>query len=137
LADIVHHLFTCFTAKELEKVHIPKLMEWHGSYIRFLDEKQKLWEVDHTVPNESKVANFRSKTTGDVAKRPYVPVKKDSSLLDLWNLMVTKTLHRVPIVDENGKLLKIVTQIDLITWLDTNMSQFPELANLTMKRFGT
>lgn len=49
----------------------------------------------------------------EVMTRPAVSIPVDKSALDAVNLMLNKKLKRLPVVDDNGKLVGIVSRVDL------------------------
>jgi CBS domain-containing protein len=109
-------LFSCFSNEDLK--HIPKIMEFKGEYLRVLEPKQKLWEVDHSaIPDPQKIEFFQNKTVGEIARHQYFPVSDDRSLLDIVNVLVDMPkLRRIPIVADN-KLKRIVTPMDIVKLL--------------------
>eukprot|EP01114_Cavostelium_apophysatum_P007150 TRINITY_DN1893_c0_g1_i1.p1 TRINITY_DN1893_c0_g1~~TRINITY_DN1893_c0_g1_i1.p1 ORF type:complete len:338 (+),score=94.35 TRINITY_DN1893_c0_g1_i1:108-1121(+) len=134
--DIVHYLFSTFSTEELRKNQIPKMMEWHGEFVRVLDEKQPIWDVPKVPEIDPKVAEFRNKTVGTIEGQPFVSVGTSSTLNDLLNVMATKRLHRVPVVDANGSLERLVSQMDLIRWIDHNMDALGDVASQTVAQLS-
>lgn len=53
-------------------------------------------------------------TVGEVMKRKIFTAKADESLNDIADLMKRRRINRVPIVDDEGKLIGIVTRSDIV-----------------------
>jgi len=62
------------------------------------------------------------KTVADAMTSPAITVPSDAKLADVAHLMVTRRLKRVPVVDNQGTLLGIVSRADL---LRTRSDAFP------------
>ena len=54
------------------------------------------------------------KTAQDIMSREVITVSVDTSIQDLARILLSKHISGVPVVDEGGKLLGIVTESDLI-----------------------
>ena len=54
------------------------------------------------------------KTAQDIMSREVITVTVDTSIQDLARLLLTNNISGVPVVDENGALICIVTESDLI-----------------------
>lgn len=54
------------------------------------------------------------KTVADVMSSPAVTVGPEMSLAKVAHLMVTRRLKRLPVVDDSGKLLGMVSRVDLL-----------------------
>eukprot|EP00808_Paulinella_micropora_P021914 g26849.t1 len=70
---------------------------------------------------------FNEKTVKDLmvaplsTKNPFKPVNKDYSAFSVVEaLAVEPSLHRVPVVDQNRKLWNLVTQWQIVCWLNKN-----------------
>jgi len=63
-------------------------------------------------------------------RNPFKPVNESSTLTEVASIIKTKNVHRVPVVDENGKCTRIISQSALVQFLashknsiDSNLSQ--------------
>lgn len=54
------------------------------------------------------------KTVADIMTREVITVTKDTTVRDLAELFVTKRIGSLPVVDEAGNVLGIVTESDLV-----------------------
>ena len=58
---------------------------------------------------------------------PFVPVTEGASLWNVMKVMVTKRLHRVPVMDASGaKVVNYVTQSRLVQFLAEHEEAVPE-----------
>ena len=54
------------------------------------------------------------KTAGEIMSREVVTVKKETSVRELAELFTTRKISSVPVVDNDGRLIGIVTETDLV-----------------------
>lgn len=54
---------------------------------------------------------------GNVMSKKVVTVNEGTHLNELLNIMKKHTINRVPVVDENNKMIGIITRTDLINYL--------------------
>jgi len=110
-------MFSCFTDEDLN--HVQKIMEFKGEYLRVLEPKQKLWEVDHSeIPDPKKVQFFRTKKVGEIAEHQFYPLNDDKNLWDALILLVANPkLRRIPVMSSRDDLQKIVTPMDIVKLL--------------------
>jgi CBS domain-containing protein len=59
-------------------------------------------------------ATETGKTVADVMTQPVSTVAPDATLTDTAHRMVTRRLKRLPVVDEGGRLLGMVSRVDLL-----------------------
>merc|ERR1711916_146844 len=63
---------------------------------------------------------------GMARRNPFIPVKSTANLCDVLDIFTAKRVarvHRVPVVDENDKVINIITQMSLISFLAENAAQ--------------
>jgi CBS domain-containing membrane protein len=56
----------------------------------------------------------RAKHAGDIMNSPAITVSQDTSVMDAARILVEKGINRLPIVDENGRLVGIVSRADVV-----------------------
>lgn len=60
------------------------------------------------------IGTLTDKKASDIMSSPPVTVKKEDSIYDIAHLFDEKKINRVPVVDENTRLLGIVTRSDIV-----------------------
>jgi len=58
--------------------------------------------------------SIRGQTAGDIMTSPAVTVVEDTSIVDIANIFTEKNINRVPVVDEKGKMVGIVSRADIV-----------------------
>jgi len=66
-------------------------------------------------------------------RNPFHPLMKGSSLFSAWEALAMTGLHRVPVVDEEGKLVDLITQSMLVDFLWQNIEQIGQKADKEVK----
>jgi len=108
------------------------------SFVVFVDDDQK-----SNVPNNlqaiitSGCKLFKVPTEGVSCtylsrRNSFHPVSKSDSLLDVCKILA-KGLHRVPVVDDNGEVVDIISQSSIISFLHKHASQTKHETVLTIK----
>jgi len=73
------------------------------------------------------------KTIADISHRnPFVPVNETDTLLTVMRLVGEKALHRVPVVDAEGKVVNFLTQSALVDFLAKNVSKLGSVVDKTV-----
>jgi CBS domain-containing protein len=116
-------------------VEAAKLMrDFHVGDIVIIDERNGLrypvgivTDRDIVIELIAKEADVNSVTLGDVMYRDIVLGKENDDVNDTIKLMRQKGIRRLPVVDDNGALVGIVTLDDLI---DLLAEQLQDLAGL-------
>jgi CBS domain-containing protein len=65
-----------------------------------------------------------AKTVGDVMTRDPITVSRDTALTDVIKLLAEKRISGLPVVDEVGKLVGIISETDLM-WRETGATMPP------------
>jgi CBS domain-containing membrane protein len=65
-------------------------------------------------------------TVADIMTTPVRSVRPDTPIADIVPLMADGGMHHMPVVDENNKLLGLVTQSDLIAGLFEGLTEGPQ-----------
>jgi CBS domain-containing protein len=58
-----------------------------------------------------------SATVADLLRGDPLTIREDVFLLDAVELMASRAIHRLPVVDEHGRLSGIVSSLDVLAWL--------------------
>ena len=75
----------------------------------------------------AQLASMKIGNISDFAHNPYTPIDMSKSLYDACKLMVKTSSHRCPIVDNDGKIVSVLTQSALVGFLAKNMNATSEL----------
>lgn len=59
-------------------------------------------------------APVRAKHAGDIMNSPAITVGQDTSVMDAARTLVEKGINRLPVVDEKGRLVGIVSRADVV-----------------------
>lgn len=59
-------------------------------------------------------APVRAKNAEDIMNSPAITVGEDTSVMDAARILVEKSINRLPVVDENGRLVGIVSRADVV-----------------------
>ncbi len=87
-----------------KKVHMPAFLEILGGVI-YLENPQRIVN-DLKKMTATKVA--------EVMTSKVYTVKEDASMEDIATIMVERQVNRLPVVDQNGKLVGIISRQDLV-----------------------
>ncbi|MBS4007600.1 MAG: CBS domain-containing protein [Clostridium sp.] len=87
-----------------KKVHMPAFLEILGGVI-YLENPQRIVN-DLKKMTAAKVA--------EVMTSKVYTVKEDASMEDIATIMVERQVNRLPVVDQNGKLVGIISRQDLV-----------------------
>eukprot|EP01117_Protostelium_nocturnum_P003457 TRINITY_DN144_c0_g1_i5.p1 TRINITY_DN144_c0_g1~~TRINITY_DN144_c0_g1_i5.p1 ORF type:complete len:311 (-),score=42.52 TRINITY_DN144_c0_g1_i5:36-968(-) len=72
--------------------------------------------------------NLKLNTAKDIMgvsfRNPFFPVDKKTSLFQVMQIMIQQKIHRIPMIDEKGTILTIVTQFQVVKTLSQNIQQF-------------
>ena len=68
-------------------------------------------------------------TVGDIIEQELATVKEDVAIFDAVQYMRNKTVRRLPVVDENGALVGILTLDDLLELLSEELLAIAKLVN--------
>jgi CBS domain-containing protein len=72
-------------------------------------------------------------TVGDIMVPNLITVKDNAGILEAIELMTKKGIRRLPVVDEDGSLLGIVTLDDLLTLLTKEIGSLSKLVTCEQK----
>lgn len=75
------------------------------------------------------------KSVSEVMRKDVVSISKDSSILDLARLLFEKKVSGVPVIAEDGTLLGMVSEADIIDWSRKKNIYLP-LLNFPIYDFG-
>jgi len=77
-----------------------------------------------------------TRVTGLSSQHPIIPIRKGDNLSKVVEIFVVTGAHRIPVM-ENNKIIKVITQSDLIQWLFKHKNHLPkDLVNQTVKEMG-
>lgn len=73
------------------------------------------------------------KTIADISHRnPFIPVNESDTLLTVVKLAGEKGLHRVPVLNAEGKVVNFLTQSALVDFLAKNVSKLGDVVDKTV-----
>jgi 5'-AMP-activated protein kinase regulatory gamma subunit len=88
----------------------------------------------------SKEEEFKCRKTSDVAdlskRNSMFPVAADASLLDAVKIMANNHVQRIPILNDNGQIVNLLTQSAIITFLSQHIDQLGPSVNKTLKELN-
>lgn len=87
-----------------KKVHLP-------AFIPVLDSVIFIESFRETEKEIRKMAAYKVE---DVMVRKVIKVKEDTEIEEITNIFIDKRVNRVPVVDENNKLVGIITRTDIL-----------------------
>lgn len=92
------------------KIHVTSTLDTKG----WVSPYEITWDKN----NYQRGADLLEKTAVEkIMSKKAISVKEETSVLEVAKIMKSKKINRVPIVDENNKLLGIVTRSDIINFL--------------------
>jgi CBS domain-containing protein len=97
-----------FTEKEILKEILPSYVEKVGRFI---------YETDATRRIEKKVQSFNELKVADVMRRDVMTTNINATLIEVMRILVTAEARRLPVVDENNKVIGIVSRHDIMRTL--------------------
>lgn len=108
VVDEEHHVVGMITEGDLiykdKKVHMPAFLEILGGVI-YLENPQRIVN-DLKKMTATKVA--------EVMTSKVYTVKEDATMEDIATIMVERQVNRLPVVDQAGKLVGIISRQDLV-----------------------
>ncbi|MBS3900152.1 MAG: CBS domain-containing protein [Dethiobacter sp.] len=108
VVDEKHRVVGMITEGDLiykdKKVHMPAFLEILGGVI-YLENPQRIVN-DLKKMTATKVA--------EVMTNKVYTVKEDASMEDIATIMVERQVNRLPVVDQDGKLVGIISRQDLV-----------------------
>lgn len=108
VVDAEHRVVGMITEGDLiyqdKKLHLPAFMEILGGVI-YLENPQRM-------VNDLK--KMTATKVGDVMTSKVYTVKEDASMEDIATIMVERQVNRLPVVDQAGKLVGIISRQDLV-----------------------
>jgi CBS domain-containing protein len=81
---------------------------------RGAQEKKGVLERWLAFPLPDAVAKLEARTAGEAMSAPAVTIGRKRPLTEAANAMIEEGVNRLPVVDEDGKLIGIITRADLV-----------------------
>ncbi|KAL6069800.1 hypothetical protein QOT17_007372 [Balamuthia mandrillaris] len=104
-----------------------------GTHNRWQEELQHLAVLEQ---GERFTTTKVKEIAGLSERNPFIPVKQGEPLLQVLEILGKKRVHRVPIVNEEGKVVNIVTQSAVVDHLAKHMSALGPIVNTPLKELG-
>ena len=79
-----------------------------------LDEGHTFWDILRHVIGERRVATGNHETVGDTMSAPAVTLAPEADLAEAARAKRERGIKRLPVVDEAGKLLGIISRADIV-----------------------
>jgi len=108
------------------------------SLVETINQKEVDWYK--YVENETKILKEESVETvvNSSRRNPWCPVSRLKPLHSLMDMLSKDVnLHRVPIVDDYGNVIGLVTQSKVMNFLYKNVEQFPATAAIKIREYFT
>ncbi len=94
------------------EIHSPKINLILPAPFDLIELPVKMrYELDEIAEDMAKAGSVM---VGEIMSKHIVSTRKDASISDAAALMDTHNINRLPVVDENGKLIGIITRGDII-----------------------
>jgi len=109
---------------------IPLYDEQINNYTSFLDIMDILYFLTHDGPEGLNLEKLQSKTCGQLADfsklDPFIKITETTNLIKVLQISSQdyRSLHRFPVVDQEGKLRGIVSQSLLVRYLEPHSRKF-------------
>lgn len=107
-----HHVGDVIIVEERDGVRIP---------VGIVTDRDLVVEIMATELDQGVI------TVGDIIEQELVTVKEDVAIFDAVQYMRNKTVRRLPVVDENGALVGILTLDDLLELLSEELLAIAKL----------
>ncbi len=100
--------------KDLYKVLFPYYRSFYENPESYTDPEKR----------ESKIQEIRKNPIERFMSREVVSVSPDDPIMKVGAIMLARSIHRMPVMDENGKLVGIVTRGDIYkTIIENNLKK--------------
>ncbi len=89
-------------------------------------QKQRPWWLEAVTPGAMLAEDFAKSyggTVADLMSREIISATEETSLQEIANLLERHRIKRVPIIDEDGKLVGVVSRSNLVQALATSPAQ--------------
>ncbi len=95
---------------------ISLLLRWHISGLPVLDGEGRVIGIisEHDLVNLAMDGNAEDTTVGEIMTREVVSFHPDDPIADIARCFSERRLRRVPIVEEDGKLVGIISRRDIL-----------------------
>ncbi|KAL9648718.1 hypothetical protein ABK040_003656 [Willaertia magna] len=92
---------------------------------------------EHTHGNDiisrlKTASQFQDQKIGDITNfdhNPFTPINQDKSLYDACCILVKEKSHRCPVLDNDGKMVSILTQAQIVNFLALHLHDLEELGH--------
>lgn len=135
MVDLVQLIVDEFTETELQGESLLSLVEMSDTF-----QKTRVKDIISTVPLLHVLSPSVSKSPTEVpnwscspdlsSRDPFVPVQDGSSLFSVIEVMAKHKVHRVPLIDHQGRVSNLITQSAIVSYLAMHL---PELGPITEK----
>ncbi|WP_025039467.1 CBS domain-containing protein [Nitrosospira briensis] len=109
-----HHVGDVIIVEERDGVRVP---------VGIVTDRDLVVEIMATELDQAVI------TVGDIIAQELATVKEDVAIFDAIQYMRSKTVRRLPVVDENGALVGILTLDDLLELLSEELLAIAKLVN--------
>jgi len=119
MLDLVTVLVVLSGCKQLLDALCSKEVDW----VKYIEQEKKVFA-------EANIEDLIDAST----RNPWCPVYQDLSLRSLMDMFAPElNLHRVPVTDDQGNVVGIVSQSKVVEFLSNNLHKFPDKANQAVK----
>jgi len=70
----------------------------------------------------------------EIMTKDVICVKEDTPILEIAEIVSEKKIHGVPVVDENDKVVGIITETDFFTKDSSNMVYMPSMIDFIKRK---
>jgi len=91
----------------------------------FHEAEHRSMSIQKLVSLSEHFKKLNVETISDLSRRnPWVPVKAGSSLKSVVEILAYQHVHRVPILGDDGKVVNIITQSDIVAFISAHLDKF-------------
>jgi CBS domain-containing protein len=96
------------------------------------DSKNHHVNIFDRLENGGKLAREKIVSITDFAHNPYTPIQKGRSVYEACQLLIKYKSHRCPVINEQGKIVSMVTQAAIVNLFAANIDKMGHLAKKTV-----
>lgn len=92
--------------------------------VKKAENKPLLERVAHFIKKTPGMTTDKPEFAGHLMTSPAITVKQDQHILDLFSVFYQNEIHHLPVVDQQNKLVGMITPKDVLIALHADISQF-------------
>jgi len=107
-------------------------------FVCFISKEWSQWTSEDTIDimREKFSSTIVEQIAESSSRNIFFPVEDQAPLMIVLEIMCSKSLHRIPIVDSEGNLVSLISQSLLISHLNSKIDLLANIANKTVEELG-